>query len=298
MKFSYALLLAFALGLAGAVAISPFAAMALAAAGFRLPFPRIFDRTVMLTLLALIILLARPLRLRSLLAAGFRDPKGRCPEIVRGLIVAIIVIGVLFACAIGAGARGGPGLDRLRHRFPSYLLQALMVGIIEEGFFRAFLQGGLTIDIGRRAALILSSAVYSLSHLLRSPARLYVTGFHPTVGLHNLAGSAVQLSDPATAIPALVGLFMLGLVLGEAFILSEAVYLPIGLHAGFVLGAKSWPAILTPGVQLPWWIAGVGRIPLISAPAAWLAALIVLAILPRLARREQAQKSTFQPVNP
>jgi membrane protease YdiL (CAAX protease family) len=298
MKFSYALLVAFALGLAGAVVISPFAAFALATAGFHFPFPRIFDRTMMLMMLAVIIVLARPLRVRSLLADGFRDLASRWPEIVRGLILALIVMAILFACAIGSGAHGGANLERL-HRLPSFLLQAAAVAIIEEGFFRAFLQGGLTIDISRRGALVLSSAIYSLSHLIRSPARFYVIGFHPMAGLHNLAGSTTQLSHPSTAIPALIGLFLLGLVLGEAFIVSESVYLPLGLHAGFVLGMKSWPALLTPGgVSPPWWIAGVGRFPLISAPASWIAAIVVLAILPKLARRERPQKSTFQPVNP
>ncbi len=296
MKFSYALLAAFALGLAGAVVISPVAALALAAAGLHFPFPRIFDRTVMFMMLAVIIMLGRPLRVRSLLAEGFREPESRWPEIVRGLVIALIVMAILFACAIGSGAHGA-NFDRL-HRLPSFLLQAVAVAIIEEGFFRAFLQGGLSIDIGRRGALVLSSAIYSVSHLIRSPARFYITGFHPMAGFHNLAGSATQLSHPSTAIPALIGLFLLGLVLGEAFMVSESVYLPIGLHAGFVLGVKSWPALLAPGGRPSWWIAGVGRFPLISAPAAWIAAIVVLAILPKLARREQPQKSTFQPVNP
>jgi membrane protease YdiL (CAAX protease family) len=288
MKFSYALILAFVLALAAAIAISPIAAVALSAAGFRFPFPRIFDRTVMATLLATLILFARPLRMRSLLARGFRDPGSNWADVLRGLAAATVVIALLFACAALVGAHGGPGLERLRDRFPGYLLQAVVVGIIEEGFFRAFLMGGMTADLGRRGGLIVSSAIYAVSHLLRSPARLYLTGFHPAAGLHNLAGSATQLSDPGTAVPALIGLFLLGLVLGGAFLHTGTVYLSIGLHAGFVIGAKSWPAMLTPGIVLPHWIAGVGRFPLISSPAAWIAALILLAILPKLANAERA----------
>ncbi len=288
MRFTYVLILAFALALTAAVAISPIAAVVLTAAGFRFPFPRIFDRTVMVALLLTVILFARPLRLRSLLADGFRDLRRNWTDVLRGIAAAIVVIATLFTCAALAGAHGGPGLERLYHRFPGYLLQAIAVGIIEEGFFRVFLLGGISTDLGRRGALIVSSAIYSVSHLLRSPARIYLTGFHPAAGLHNLAGSAIQLSDPGTAAPALIGLFLLGLVLGEAFLLAGTVYFSIGLHAGFVLGAKSWPAILTPGVALPYWIAGFGRFPLISSPAAWIAALILIALLPKLRRVESA----------
>jgi membrane protease YdiL (CAAX protease family) len=284
MKFSYALIVAFALGLAAAVAISPAAAAALSACGLRFPFPRIFDRTVMATLLAALILFRRPLQLRPLLARGFAEPRRNWPDFVRGLIIALAVIAILFACAAVAGAHGGPGLERLRHRLPAYVVQAIAIGIIEEGFFRAFLLGGMSVDLGRRGALLASSAIYAVAHLLRSPARIYLTGFHPAAGLHNLAGSAIQLSDPATAVPALIGLFMLGLVLGEAFLITGKAYLPAGLHAGFVIGAKSWPALTTPGIALPHWIAGYGRFHLISSPAAWIAALILIAILPRLGR--------------
>ena len=37
-----------------------------------------------------------------------------------------------------------------------------------------------------------------------------------------------------------LGLFLLGLALGEAFIRTRQVYLSIGLHAGLVIGAKCW----------------------------------------------------------
>lgn len=297
MKFSYALILALVGALAAAVIISPLAAFALGATRFHFPFPRIFDRTVMVTVLAALILLRRPLRFGSLLAAGFRDPRRNWPQVLWGFAAAAIVMALLFACAIIAGAHGGSGLGRLYHRLPYYLLQAGVIAIIEEGFFRAFLLGGMAADLGRRGALIVSSAIYAVSHLLRSPAKFYLVGFHPAAGLHNLQGSAVQLSDPVTAVPALLGLFLLGLVLGEALILTESVYLPIGLHAGFVAGAKSWPALLTPGVSLPWWIAGARRFPLISAPAGWAAALILLILLPKLCGTGAAQKSIFQPVN-
>jgi hypothetical protein len=95
----------------------------------------------------------------------------------------------------------------------------------------------------------------------------------------NLAHSMDQLSHPATAIPTLIGLFLLGIVLGEAYLLTGSVYFSIGLHCGFVLGAKLWPKIVLNRATEPWWIAGPGSVPLISAPAAWALAIVILLTL-------------------
>jgi uncharacterized protein len=167
-----------------------------------------------------------------------------------------------------------------------FLLPAIAIGIIEEGFFRAFLLAGMRRDFGPRIALLASSAMYSVVHLVRSPAHYYLTGFHPCAGLHNLAASAAQLGHPIVAAPTLVGLFLLGMVLGEAFIATGTVWFSIGLHAGFVLGAKTWPLIGHSGVPISRWIASAGPVPLIAAPAAWTIALVLLMVLPRLLRRD------------
>ena len=79
-----------------------------------------------------------------------------------------------------------------------------------------------------------------------------------------LAHSVDQFTNPAIAIPTLIGLFLLGIVLGEAYILTGSVYFSIGLHCGFVLGAKMWPKIILNRAAIPWWIAGGGAIPLIG----------------------------------
>ena len=109
-------------------------------------------------------------------------------------------------------------------RAPKYVAGAILIALIEEGFFRAFLLGGMIEDFGRTGALVLSSVVYALAHLVRSPARFYLTGYDATAGFHNLYASLAQLTHPAAALPALVGLFLLGLALGEAFLVTGNVY--------------------------------------------------------------------------
>jgi len=236
----------------------------------------------MATLLIAMIWAARDLNLASLLSRGFSHPAA--PSIIRamrGLGVAICAIAILFALALAAGGSGGGIGDRgaAAALIPKYFLSAIVIAIIEEGFFRAFLLGGMKGDFGKRVALISSAAIYAVAHLIRSPARFYVTGYEPAAGLITLAHSIDQFTDPEIAIPTVIGLFLLGIVLGEAYILTGSVYFSIGLHSGFVLGAKIWPKIILDRATIPWWIAGGGAIPLIGGAAAWAIAIGVLLML-------------------
>ena len=278
-RFAFVLIV----GIVAAVILAPIAAVAVAAAGWRFPFPRIFDRTVMATLLIAILYSARDLKLVSLMARGFLHlPRRSIRYAIRGFVVALCVIAILLVLAfeVGGGRLAENGVAAL---IPKYLLAAIAIAFIEEAFFRAFLLGGMRDDFGERIALIASAAIYALAHLVRSPARFYVTGYRPAAGLVTLAHSVDQFANPAVAIPTLIGLFLLGLVLGEAYILTDSVYFSIGLHGGFVLGAKLWPKIVLNRAAIPWWIAGAGAIPMIGGAAAWVMAVAVFAAL--LARR-------------
>ncbi|MGB8681401.1 MAG: CPBP family intramembrane glutamic endopeptidase [Candidatus Binatus sp.] len=276
-------------GIVAAIMLGPIAAVAVSAAGWRFPFPRIFDRTVMATLLIAMLFSARDLNLISLLRRGFSHPPA--PSIaraIRGFVVAIIAIAILFGLALSLGGGGVGDHEAAAALIPKYFLSAIVIAFIEEAFFRAFLLGGMRGDFGERIALIASAAIYAVAHLVRSPARFYVTGYEPAAGLVTLAHSIDQFTDPAIAIPTLIGLFLLGIVLGEAYILTGSVYFSIGLHCGFVLGAKMWPKIILNRAAIPWWIAGGGAIPLIGGAAAWVIAIAILAMLRPIADAPRA----------
>jgi membrane protease YdiL (CAAX protease family) len=267
-------------GIVAAIIFAPLAAVAVSAAGWRYPFPRVFDRTVMVSMLIVMLFAARDLNLVSLLRRGFSHPPAQSiTRAIRGFVVAMIAIAILFGLALGVGGGGLGNHEAAAALIPKYFLSAIAIAFIEEAFFRAFLLGGMKADFGNRVALIASAAIYAVAHLVRSPAHFYVTGYAPAAGLITLAHSVDQFTDPAIAIPTLAGLFLLGIVLGEAYLLTGSVYFSIGLHCGFVLGAKLWPKIILNRAAIPWWIAGGGAIPLIAAPIAWVIAIAIFATL-------------------
>ncbi len=288
MSFSARFALVFAAGVAAAIVLSPLAAAAVAAAGLHVPFPRIFDRTVMGTLLIAILLTARAFKLGERLVNGFARPAKNAPRALAGFAVAIAAMGALAILAIIVGGPGTGTIAALAYRAVRYLPAAAAIAIIEEGFFRAFLLDGMKSDFGRRGAIIASSAVYALAHLVRSPAHLYVSGLEPAAGARNVIAVLAQLADPRLIIPPLIGLFLIGLVLGEAFVLTGTVYFSIGIHAGLIVGLKSWPVIAPDRSTLPGWLFGSGRFPLVSGAAAWAIAILLLAMSRPLARPRQA----------
>lgn len=261
--------------------VSPFAAVAVSWAGFHFPFPRIFDRVVMIALAIVVIVSARSLDASSLLRRGFARPVENLPRAVRGLAVSLGVM--LLLLVIAAAMEGFAHAGHAARMLPKYALSAIAIALIEEGFFRAFLFGGMQTDFGRTTALVLSSAIYSVAHLVRAPAHFYVTSLDVTAGIRTLGLSFSQLSDPISALPTLLGLFLLGIVLAEAFVLTGTVWFSVGLHAGFVIGAKLWPKLMIVHSTLPGWLAGWGHQPVISGAAAWIAALTVLILLRPLA---------------
>jgi CAAX protease family protein len=275
LRFSIVL----AAGIIAAVILAPFAGWLVAAAGFRIPFPRIFDRTVMVTVFGAILISARELELHDLLVEGFADPFRGLRRSGRGFAVAIGALALIFATAYTLGGRLPSSLTPAAERLPGFMASAVAIAIIEEGFFRAFLLGGMEEEFGSTSALAGSSAIYAVAHLVRAPARFYVTELEPLAGLRTLGASVAQLAHPIAALPSLFGLLLLGILLGAAFVVTRTVYFSMGLHAGLVIGAKLWPRLVVGRAAVPLWLAGYGELPLISGAAAWIVACALLTVL-------------------
>jgi membrane protease YdiL (CAAX protease family) len=285
MSFTVRLTLALLVALLAAALIAPWVAAIVAALGFRFPFPRIFDRVVMVALAVVMLQNARRLGLGRRLGIGFANPGANLGRILRGLAIAIAAVAALWIVAVVISGGKTSGFARLWAHMPGTLAAALIIAVMEEAFFRAFVLNGMRDDFASTPALVLNSAVYAFAHLLRSPARFYLDGLHPLAGFQVLAASFSQLGHSAEFLPALIGLFLLGLLLGRAFLLTGTVYFSIGLHAGFVVGAKSWRIVAPPSGSLPMWLVGYTRPPLISGLGAWVIALALLLLIKPLTGR-------------
>ena len=254
----------------------------------RQPFRRVFDRCVLVVAVAGLWPLLRAIGFRSWAELGYvRYPDGWKHALV-GFIYgdgSFLLAGFIL---IALGAR------TLRTSFDSvnvawvqvqFLISAVVVALIEETLFRGGLQGVLQRNGHQTRAIVITSAVYSFVHFLKPQ-----TAGIPASDVTWLSGFqylgtvlAKSVTQPGMA-EGFATLWLAGCVLGLAFARTKALYLSMGIHAGWVLTLKSY-AFCTTAVLAPrqaWWV----RSDLISSPVVWPILAVLFLGVNRLCHRK------------
>jgi membrane protease YdiL (CAAX protease family) len=235
------------------------------------PFRRVFNRLVLAVAVIGLWPLLRAVGVRSWAALGYPRRAAWGRHLLLGWIIGIGSVGLAVAllCLSGLRAvelqRAPAELVRALARF---FLTGMVVGLIEETVFRGGLQGALQRAVNGTAALLLASAVYSAVHFLKpkgvdvaADAVGWSSGFQYLAAVLTRSAHA-----PGTAV-GFVSLFLVGCILGWAFFKTKALYLSIGVHAGWVmahefarwLGVRRilqeplvWPMLLAVFAALAW----------------------------------------------
>ena len=156
-------------------------------------------------------------------------------------------------------------------RFGKTIAAAITVPFIEEAFFRGIVLGVL-LKTGRKYMGIFAvSAIFAAVHFLKAPERTsetvtWISGFSSIVHAFDAIG------DPIMLLSALATLFLIGWILADARVLTHSLWLPIGLHAGWILGSGGFSRLARQQTSaLPWVDKNmlVGIIPLGVAGLTW-----------------------------
>jgi membrane protease YdiL (CAAX protease family) len=116
---------------------------------------------------------------------------------------------------------------------------ACLVAPLEEWSFRGVLLRALQRSLGSGSAVTLCAALFASVHFLRLDPALGGTGpVTWTSGFAALPHLFWQFAPPSRLGGGWVTLFGLGLLLGTAALRCRTLWLPVGLHAGFVVGLK------------------------------------------------------------
>ena len=157
-------------------------------------------------------------------------------------------------------------------RLGKVLLAAISVPFIEETFFRGIVLG-LLLRTGRKLLSVVAvSGLFAAVHFLKGSERepAIVTW---TSGFGSIADAFAGFGDPMMVLAAFATLFLIGCILADARVLTRSLWLPIGLHAGWIFGSGtfSWLA-RRQVVALPWLGKNllVGIIPLGLAAVTWI----------------------------
>jgi len=270
VPFRRRLLLLLAVILVAASVLAPFVSWALTAvvaSGHRFSFPRVYDRVLEVLAVAAFIVGRRWLGLTSWAALGLGQ-RSRRRDLWLGLGIAlgsmVIVLGITY------------WFDALRFfwRYPfekgvrkaiAGTLGAVLIGTAEEVLFRGILLSGLMREMRRGPAIAWTTGVYAVVHFLRGGR--HVGEVTLASGFERLVSAFAPLADPGI-IPALVGFVILGLLLAYARLRSGALYLPIGLHIGWMLALRVGRVVMeVPRREGLFW--GRRHPPLLSGVAGW-----------------------------
>ncbi len=124
-------------------------------------------------------------------------------------------------------------------RFFKGATSGILVGIIEEFFFRGFVFNFLRKRIPVVLAVALASAFYSMTHFFDNGQIFIPQRPSASDGFRLLVGYLEPFKNHLPEIfPQFFGLFVFGIVLCVAFLRSNSLFLSIGIHAGAVFSIK------------------------------------------------------------
>ena len=214
-------------------------------------FEAFFHRAIMLGALIFIWPLLRWLGIRSARDLGLQPNPHWLRDTGMGFLIST---GPLLCCAlvllgIGVyGVRASISWDALG----SVALSAAVVPFIEEALFRGLFLGVLLRGNRPLAATLLSAGIFSIVHFLKGPDQATAMVSWNS-GFISLAHSFDQFVEPMLLLAGFTTLFLLGWILAEARLRTRSLWLPIGLHAGWIFASGALNKIAQREMlALPW----------------------------------------------
>jgi len=214
-------------------------------------FETFFHRAILIAAAVLLWPFLRLSNVRSGTDLGLTPNPRWCPDLFAGILLAAIPLLCCGALLIALNVYS------FRHnfawvRFGKMLGASITVPLIEETFFRGIVLGVLLRTGRQYMSIFVTSAIFSVIHFLKAPGQIS-TSTTWTSGFNSIAHSFGQFGDPTMLISAFATLFLIGWILADARVLSRSLWLPIGLHGGWILGSGTFNRVARQeNLALPW----------------------------------------------
>ena len=237
----------------------------------RYDFETFFHRALLVAAVLLLWPLLRVGHVRGLADLGLVPNSRWGRDLVAGAaisVVPLLLCGVLLIAFHVYGFRHSFAWAR----FGKMLLASIAVPFIEEAFFRGIVLGVLLRTGRKYIAIFAVSAIFAAVHFLKAPERTseIVTW---TSGFSSIAHAFDGIGEPMMLVSALATLFLIGWILADARVLTQSLWLSIGLHSGWILASGAFSRLVRQqALALPWIGKNmlVGIIPLGVAVLTWI----------------------------
>ena len=136
---------------------------------------------------------------------------------------------------------------------------AVIVGLIEETLFRGVLLGIFLRAFRVAPAILLLSLLFAFVHFLQPPDGTIIAEPQAADAGFVLFGKILgRFADPLSLVSRFSLLAMVGATLAYARYRTASLWLPLGIHFGWILGvglfkAATWPSLGLPKSQ-DWWV--------------------------------------------
>ena len=206
-------------------------------------FGKVMRRILMVVALIVFLVFRKSLRFSALVSSGLKIRPGFLRQFLFGFLLAGLPLLIYYGLGLLTGAwiihidYDSAGVTILY--IIKYALIGCLIGVIEEILFRGFVLQSFLESMSLPVAVCACSLIYSMLHFFK--ADVFVsTGFQPFVGFVTIA----QFFKPIffeffKNLPAIIGIFLLGVVLSYAFIKTKSLYFSIGFHACCVFMMKA-----------------------------------------------------------
>jgi len=209
-------------------------------------FERIFNRIVMVGTLVCVVIFVR-IKKETFVQYGLTWQNDSLRFLLTAFFAPVIVLSLYVALQVFVGEAVLSIRDVSAWKWIQRILLAiaagLLIGVIEEFFFRGALFNSLLCALCNRGKLILSLLVtnlfYSIVHFVHAKKPFVDQTPDFIDGFRLLAAPFSSFAHFGSFWPGFVGLFIFGLMLSGLTLKTKSLYPAIGLHAGAVFFIKT-----------------------------------------------------------
>jgi hypothetical protein len=247
-------------------------------------FGKVMRRILMLSALFIFLVFGRSLKIGTLMFESIKTETGWYRHFFIGGALAVGSLLMFYVLSLIFGA----SMIHIDYHSPwtiffkvlTYLLIGCLIGFIEEVFFRGFLLKAFMENMSFPLATCVSSLIYSSLHFFKADYPVS-QGLQVFVGVKTITAFFKPLFFQFVEnVPAMIGLFLIGVVLSYAFIKTKSLYLSIGLHSGWVFMMKTDGIFLVRIRERLVWLFGDSQ--LVTGVLAWFLMLCIFLAIKKI----------------
>lgn len=237
---------------------------------------RIMGRVVLISTFLLFYYYRNRLGFQGISELGFTINRKWWLFLILGFCLGLFSIGIISVFMLHTTIRFVVPVVNWFGYLAGYIFIGFIVALIEECFFRGFILQALLRDTKLFISLFITNIFYSIVHFLKPEVPGNIEVLNVFSSLRAMPAFFTPLFTQLPQLwPSVLGLFLVGITLSAAYMRTRQLSLPIGLHAGWVVGIKALSLGTDVTTSGSLWINGN----VVAQPFTWLVLLIFILIL-------------------